>query len=118
MGFHKIRWAQQQGTSGGVAAHMVELGVQEGLRPSQLAAHRPRHHAATALRWPQGRRRRRMPGEAIPADPLMVLDSNKRWTLVGIVSFGHSCASPNFPGVYTRTDSYLDWIRQNVNFTA
>ncbi|XP_054917899.2 uncharacterized protein [Dermacentor andersoni] len=50
--------------------------------------------------------------------PLMVLDSNKRWTLVGIVSFGHSCASPNFPGVYTRTDSYLDWIRQNVNFTA
>lgn len=50
--------------------------------------------------------------------PLMYLGEDKRWTLVGIVSFGHSCASPNFPGVYTRTPSYIDWIRQHVNFTA
>lgn len=50
--------------------------------------------------------------------PLMHLDDNNKWTLVGIVSFGHSCASPGYPGVYTRISSYMDWMRLHVNFTA
>ena len=32
--------------------------------------------------------------------PLMVLDSARRWSLLGVVSFGAKCAQPQMPGVY------------------
>ena len=38
----------------------------------------------------------------------------KRYSVIGITSFGVTCADANFPGVYTRVDNYLDWIVQNM----
>ncbi|XP_058142703.2 mastin-like [Dasypus novemcinctus] len=36
------------------------------------------------------------------------------WLQVGVVSFGHGCGLPNYPGIYTRVSSYMPWIRQHV----
>nr|XP_058142708.1 mastin-like [Dasypus novemcinctus] len=36
------------------------------------------------------------------------------WLQVGVVSFGHGCGLPNYPGIYTRVSSYVPWIRQHV----
>lgn len=34
--------------------------------------------------------------------------------VVGITSFGKSCATPNSPGVYTRVSNYIPWIEKIV----
>uniref|UniRef100_F7C2Y2 Transmembrane protease serine 4-like n=1 Tax=Monodelphis domestica TaxID=13616 RepID=F7C2Y2_MONDO len=40
--------------------------------------------------------------------PLMYY--KEKWQIVGIVSWGIGCGKPNFPGVYTRVNFFLNWI--------
>ena len=44
--------------------------------------------------------------------PLLADQLGGGWAVVGITSFGVDCAREDFPGVYTRVDQYLPWIRQ------
>lgn len=54
--------------------------------------------------------------------PLMAVGrkSRKRTELVwvGIVSYGVGCALEGYPGAYTRTSCYLDWIAETVGLEA
>ncbi|XP_068221679.1 venom protease-like [Palaemon carinicauda] len=47
--------------------------------------------------------------------PLNYYSAEKdRYYVMGLVSFGIGCGLPNFPGVYTRVSSYLDWIKRSL----
>jgi secreted trypsin-like serine protease len=48
-------------------------------------------------------------------DPLVYLESDGRYTEVGIVLFGSSaCCTLGYPAAFTRVTSYLDWIKSNT----
>jgi len=50
--------------------------------------------------------------------PLMIRDpEHDKWTLLGIVSAGFSCAKPGQPGIYHRVTKTSDWISYVKNQT-
>ena len=42
----------------------------------------------------------------------LVTSINGRYTLIGVVSWGYSCALPAFPGVYARMTKVLEWVNE------
>lgn len=46
--------------------------------------------------------------------PLMKLVNDHQWFVEGIVSFGNRCGLEGWPAIYTRVNSFLDWISSNV----
>ena len=39
------------------------------------------------------------------------------YSLIGVVSWGQGCASPNFYGVYAKLANYLNWIAQQYDLS-
>jgi len=46
--------------------------------------------------------------------PLQCLASDGRWKLTGIVSFGETCAEPRKPGIYTRVETMVGWMKSHL----
>ncbi|KAF2885288.1 hypothetical protein ILUMI_20876, partial [Ignelater luminosus] len=47
--------------------------------------------------------------------PLVCNTTNLPLMQYGITSWGHGCARPNTPAVFTRTDTYYDWIQRVIS---
>jgi len=46
--------------------------------------------------------------------PLIFQDGGGNYDQIGVVSWGYGCGADNYPGVYARVNSYLDWITTNT----
>ncbi|KAI5617423.1 neurotrypsin-like [Silurus asotus] len=50
--------------------------------------------------------------------PLVCQGEGGRWALTGIISWGHGCGNPSYPGVYTRVSRFIKWIEKVTLNTA
>ncbi|XP_044019325.1 transmembrane protease serine 9-like [Aphidius gifuensis] len=46
--------------------------------------------------------------------PLIAERLDKKYELIGVVSWGNGCAREGYPGVYTRVTKFLDWLKTNA----
>jgi len=46
--------------------------------------------------------------------PLVFKDGGGNYDQIGVVSWGYGCGDAGYPGVYTRVNSYLNWIKTNT----
>lgn len=44
-----------------------------------------------------------------------MLHKDGRWSVIGVVSYGDDCLHLRRPGVYTKVQAYLSWIRLELN---
>ena len=44
----------------------------------------------------------------------LVCNKDGKAIIAGVVSWGYSCALPDYPGVYARTTHVLDWINSQI----
>ena len=44
---------------------------------------------------------------------LVVIDEQKKWMLVGVMSAGFGCGREKLPGIYTRVEKFMPWIKRN-----
>ncbi|XP_067003861.1 brachyurin [Anabrus simplex] len=56
----------------------------------------------------------RSPCNGDSGGPLVVLESDGRYTEVGVVSFGANGCPASYPAAFTRVTSYLSWISSNA----
>ncbi|XP_056148259.1 neurotrypsin [Lampris incognitus] len=47
--------------------------------------------------------------------PLVCQEEGGHWVLTGVISWGHGCGDPSFPGVYTRVSRFLRWINHVID---
>lgn len=52
--------------------------------------------------------------QADSGGPLLQRNEKGIYTQIGIVSFGEGCARQQFPGVYTKVASYMNWMEENM----
>jgi len=50
----------------------------------------------------------------VPETGEPTLDGTEPWYLIGIVSFGSRQCGAGKPGVYSRVESFLPWIRKTI----
>lgn len=47
--------------------------------------------------------------------PYVCRNSKGQYAVTGVVSFGIGCARKRYPGVYTKVETFTDWIRETIN---